>query len=39
MKHIKPVTVARADALTDLWDAVWSAWLNFRFAKKNDYGV
>lgn len=39
MKHLRPVTVARADAFTDLYNAIWRAWRDFRYAKKNDMGL
>lgn len=35
MKHIRTISVARADAFTDLLNAVYRAWLDFIFAKKN----
>ncbi|MDZ4857413.1 MAG: hypothetical protein SGI88_00400 [Candidatus Hydrogenedentes bacterium] len=39
MKHIRLVSVTRAkqaDALGDLYNTVWSAWLDFVYAKKNQ---
>jgi hypothetical protein len=38
MKHIRLVSVTRtiqADALGDLYNSLWSAWLDFVYAKKN----
>jgi len=39
MKHIKAITVARADAITDFWNDIWRAWLEFKIAKKNELGL
>lgn len=39
MKHIKKITMVRADAFTDLLNAVWRAWQDFRYAKKNEYSI
>ena len=36
MKHIKRLTTARADAFTDFTNAVWRAFQDFRFGKKNE---
>jgi len=44
MKHIRPLTVAHAgtakvicaDAKADLYNAVWQAWLDFVYTKKNQ---
>jgi hypothetical protein len=38
MKHVRPMTVAKADAYSDFFNAVWRAWQDFRFAKKNEFG-
>ena len=37
MKHIKPITTMRADAFTNFMNAVWRAWEDFRYEKKNEY--
>lgn len=39
MKHIQPITVARADAFTNYVNALFRAWQNFRFEKKNEIGI
>jgi len=39
MKHIRTMSVSRADAFTDFWNAFWRAYRDFRFAKKNEFGV
>lgn len=39
MKHLKRITTQRADAYSDFWNAVWRAYRDFRFAKKNETGV
>ncbi len=39
MKHIKPITTVRADAFIDLLNAMWRAWRDFQFAKKNEIGL
>ena len=36
MKHIKTITLARADAYADFLNAVWRAWQDFLYAKKNE---
>jgi hypothetical protein len=39
MKHIRQVSVARtvkADALSDLYNSIWQAWLDFVYTKKNQ---
>ena len=36
MKHIKPITTTKADAFTSFMNAVWTAWMNFRYEKKNE---
>lgn len=39
MKHIRKITTVRADAFTDFMNAIWRAWQDFRYAKKNEiYG-
>lgn len=39
MKHIKTISMTRADAFTDFLNAVWRAWQDYRVAKKNEFGV
>jgi len=42
MKHIRKVSARhgiRADAYADFLNAVWQAWLNFLYAKKNVAGT
>lgn len=39
MKHIKPISVTRADAFTDFFNAIWRSWQDFRFAKKNEFSI
>ena len=40
MKHIRHVSeardVAKADALADLYNSIWTAWLDFVYTKKNQ---
>lgn len=39
MKHIRQISAAKAkkaDALGDLYNAVWQAWLDFVYTKKNQ---
>ena len=40
MKHIRHVSVSRdvakADALADLYNSIWQAWLDFVYTKKNQ---
>lgn len=39
MKHIRSVSsnkAVRADALADFYNAVWQAWLDYIYAKKNE---
>lgn len=39
MKHIRRISVHRAvkaDALADLYNAIWQAWLDFVYTKKNQ---
>lgn len=38
MKHVKRITVVRADAFINFMNAVWRAWQDFRFEKKNEIG-
>ena len=37
MKHVKKISVAKADAFTNYYNAIWRAWQDFQFAKKNEY--
>ena len=39
MKHIKTITVARADAFTNFFNAVFRAWQDFLFEKKNEIAL
>lgn len=39
MKHLKPMTVARADAFTNFFNAIFRAWQDFRFEKKNEFSI
>ncbi|MFP4500049.1 MAG: hypothetical protein ACLFTT_03530 [Candidatus Hydrogenedentota bacterium] len=39
MKHVKRITVARADAFTDFWNALWRAWQGFRFDKSQEFNL
>ncbi len=36
MKHIKTITVTRADAYANFFNAVYRAWQAFLFEKKNE---
>ena len=39
MKHIRGISSARsvkADALSDLYNSIWQAWLDFVYTKKNQ---
>jgi hypothetical protein len=36
MKHIRTITTARADAFITFYNAIWRAWQNYRFEKKNE---
>lgn len=39
MKHIRGISASkaiRADALSDFYNAVWQAWLEFSYRKKNE---
>jgi len=38
MKHIKRITVARAEAFTNFFNATWRAWRDFRYNKKYEIG-
>lgn len=38
MKHLKTISIARADAFTDFTNAIYRAWRDFRFGKKNELG-
>lgn len=38
MKHLKRISVVRADAFTNFMNAMWRAWQDFRFEKKNEIG-
>ncbi len=38
MKHLRGISsnkVVKADALADLYNAIWQAWLDFVYNKKN----
>jgi hypothetical protein len=38
MKHIRGISaskVVKADALADLYNAIWQAWLDYVYTKKN----
>jgi len=37
MRHIRKITVARADAFLDFVSAVRRAYFDYRFGKKNTY--
>jgi hypothetical protein len=39
MKHLRPITTARADAFTNFMNAIYRAWRDFRFEKKNEIGL
>jgi len=39
MKHCKPVSLRKADAFTNFMNAVWRAWMDFRYEKKNEYAL
>lgn len=39
MKHIKRITVTRAEAFTNLFNAAWRAWRDFQYNKKYEMGV
>lgn len=39
MKHIRHISMAKtvkADALADLYNAIWQSWLDFVYTKKNQ---
>jgi hypothetical protein len=39
MKHVRRISVrqvVQADAVSDFYNAIWAAWLNFLYAKKNE---
>lgn len=39
MKHIRHVSACKsmkADALADLYNSIWQAWLDFVYTKKNQ---
>jgi len=36
MKHIKTLSMTRADAFNNFLNDIWVAWQNFRFDKKNE---
>lgn len=36
MRHVKVVTVKRADAYTDFLNALWRAWQDFRYQKNEE---
>ena len=39
MKHIRRISVAKtvtADALSDLYNAIWQSWLDYVYTKKNQ---
>mgnify|MGYP006972337459 CR=1 FL=1 len=38
MKHIRKMTLKRADAFNNFMNAVWRAWQDFRYEKKNEVG-
>jgi hypothetical protein len=37
MKHIKKISTVRADAFLDFFNAMYRAWEDFKFAKKNEF--
>ncbi len=39
MKHVTRITVARADAFTDFWNALWRAWQDFRYDKAREFNI
>lgn len=39
MKHLRSISTGRADTFADFLNAVWRAWLDYRYAKKNENGV
>lgn len=39
MKHLKPISARRADAFTNFFNAIWRAWMDFRYEKKNEYAI
>lgn len=36
MKHIKTISTSKADAFTTYYNAIWRAWRNFQYEKKNE---
>lgn len=39
MKHVRKISarkMVQADAVSDFYNAIWAAWLNFLYAKKNE---
>ena len=39
MKHIKRISVTRADAFIDFFNAFWRAWRDFQYNKKYEMGI
>ena len=39
MKHLKPISTRRAAALTNFFNSIWRAWMDFRYEKKNEYAI
>jgi len=39
MKHFRQITVARADAFTDFWNALFRAWQDFRYDKASSITI
>jgi hypothetical protein len=38
MRHIRKMTLRKADAFTNFLNAVWRAWQDFKYEKKNEIG-
>lgn len=39
MKHLKSITLVRADALSNFTNGLWRLWNEFTRDKKNDFGL
>ena len=39
MKHLKRMSVSRADAFTDFWNAIWRAWQSYNYDKNREINL
>ncbi len=39
MKHIKKISVVRAEAFANFFNAFWRAWRDFQYSKKYEMGI